>query len=527
MKAGLLVLLLATLCFHASIQVNLHDILDTLRVSISKTARAEGINEQEFAKNVFLRVDLKPSLVQTILTLASMLLPIKVKDLKLPDIHLQNTEIRLNATLSKLVLKSIELGDTDNSGILPVSKRTADFILPKITANFTFDYYIDFGHDRPETGSASVSFKELRWQARLETYQGEIGKKPEGPVRILLHSNDFSFTSMTGQFSDPFTQSEWDVLLGNPIAFKKLAVAAIGALLRQSFKKFDLRLMINKAIHNTNLIIGLTEPAEYQTMDLPEPDNYAMSIKFHSIVTLQSGEIIEGLFPVDMSQDPLSTKYTSIILTTDILNRLLRAITTPKSPSFSFNQALLDKLHFNLLKLDTTSLKPFFPILQSQFGKSRGVYMKVYLPEYDSNQCYVRTNTGFLNVVLSAVLEIYVCIDPEIYKTKSLDECIAAGKCLLGLTNLMELLITLPLQLTKDKKIAPGYFDLELTHVQMTPGLAEESDTLKQKINNFLDLVLPHILPEIDISTILAPFLVSIDSMNDQRIAIGIAQDLE
>ena len=525
MKRALLLIFLATLSLQASSLFDLTAMLEMLDISFSRPMSAEDINENEFTKNIVLRVDLKPTLVQTILTLASFLIPIKVHDLKLPDLTITRLDIGLNVTLTHVVLKSIELSDTDISGILPVNQRVADYVLPKITANISFDYYIKFGQDRPQTGSATVSMVDLQWQARIESCQGEIGKKEEGPVKGVLHSNKFEYTSIEGKFSDPYTQTEWDLLLGNTQRFKAILSDVIGLEIKNFFAKYDLRLLVNVALLKTNLIIGLTKPIEYPEIDLSEPDNRAVSLSFHSIVTLASGTIIEPLFPTDMTQDPLSTKYTSIILATDIVNRILKSVTTPKSHFFSFNQALLDFIHFRFVKLDTSSLKAFFPTLESKFGRNSGVYMKVYLPSYDSNQCHVRTNAGFGNIVLAVMLEVYVCSDAETYKTMALDDCLAAGKCMLAVSNLIELLAIIPLQFTTDKKIAPGYVDLEITNLQIIQGIGEDGELLREKLNNFLDLIIPHLLPEFDISMYLAPFLVSLDAINDQRLAIGIALD--
>lgn len=505
--------------------ITLERIIDALDVSISKPVEITSISQDEFKKNIFLRADVKPSLISTIWTLASFLLPIKVHDLKLPNLHIDQKDLGLNVTLSNVVLKTIELSDTFTAGIIPVNETTADYVFPTITADFSFDYYIKFGHDRPESGSATLNIEELKMQFNFETYQELEDEKPTGPVKVTLHSNSFDFTNMVGNFSDIYTQTEWDILLENPGVFKKVSALIINEIIKSIFKGVDLRKLLNITFLNTNVIIGLTEPVDYPSIDLPEPDNRSVTVKFHSIVTLPKGDIIEGLFPVDMSQEPLSDQYTSFILTTDVLNRLLRAVTTPKSQSFSFNQALLDFIKFNLLKLDTTSIKPFFPTLESRFGKNLGIYINLYLPNYDSDQCYVRTNAGFGNIVLSVVMEVYVCTDPDTYSGNSLDECLAAGKCFLGVSNLLELLLTLPLQFTTDKKMAPGFVDVELTRVQMTPGTEADGNDLKEKLNNFIDLIIPYVLPEIDISTILAPFIVSLDSLDDQRVALAIALD--
>lgn len=526
MRRALLVLYLAAFSLQMTTPFGMDQIKALLNVSISSETKITSISQEEFEKNIFVRVDLKPSLIQTFLFLASVLIPAKLKNLTLPDLHLEKKEIGLNATLSKVVLKTIELSDTDTSGILPVNQRTADVVLPTINAEFSFDYYIDFGHDRPESGNATLSVEGFRWQARFETYQESVEQRPTGPVKATLHSNNLNFTKMVGVFSEPFTQSEFDVLFEKPEIFKKVASSLIGTVISKALANFDLRQFLNIHILKSNLILGFTEPVDYPSVNLEDPDTRAISVKMHSVLSLESGEIVEGLFPVDWSQGPLSTKYTSIMITTDILNKLLKAFTWPNpSPAFTFNQALLDMLKFKLLKLDTTSMRPFFPDLERKFGENLGLYMKVYLPTYDSNQCYVKTNAGFGNIVLPAVLEVYVCTDAQTYKTSSLDACLAAGKCYLGVTNILKLLVTLPLQFTTEKKIAPGFFDLELTHVQMTPGSTEDGDALREKLNNFLDLVVPHLLPEIDIHTILAPFLVSLDSLDDQRIALGIAMD--
>jgi hypothetical protein len=154
-----------------------------------------------------------------------------------------------------------------------------------------------------------------------------------------------------------------------------------------------------------------------------------------------------------------------------------------------------------------------------------GLFINIYLPKYDDNECYVRASSGFLNIILSAVVEVWVCLDPSVYADIKLKDCISQDKCKLGVSNLLEMRMGLPLQFTKDKNIALGYLDLEVTNVEQTPGTQDDADQFKSKVNNFLDISLPHLLPEIKIGTLLAPFLVSLDTLDDQRIILGIDLD--
>ena len=496
-------------------------ILPNLNQGISPT----NITEDEYLKNIFMSASIQPSLITTGISIACLIGSIKLQNLSIKDLNLDYEPIGLSANFTNVKLLSFECSDQDISGLMPVDNTTTDLIFPKINAQLSFNYSISFGHDRPESGNASVNIDSAAWQARYKTYQEEEEHKKEGPVKAKMISNTFNYTSIEGIFSDIYTQTEWDVLFENPENFKKIVQTLGHYFFEKTFKNLDLRQLINITFgKGVNLLFGITSPLEFPAVDMPTPDNRSIDLKMHTIVTMPKGERIEGIFPVDMQASPLSRKYSSLMFNVDILNKILSATTTTQSLSFSFNQKILDLIHFSLLKLNTTALKPFFPNLETTFGYNLGVYFKIYLPQYDANRCYIKNSAGLTIAVLAAQLEIYVTTDQASYYNTTLAQCVANSTCVRANTVEMDLYIKLPLAFTTDKKIALGFADVEIANVIVTPT-SFDPELLKAKLNNFLDVSLPHLLPEIDISAILAPFLVSADALEDQRIAIGIALD--
>lgn len=484
-----------------------------------------NITEEEFLRNIVLKANVAPSLITTVFSLACLIGSIKLQNVPLKDVSLKMKSIGLDANFTSIILKSVECDDADMSGIKAVNAHTADLILPKISTKLTFNYSINFGHDRPESGNGSIDIGQLAWQARFETYQGEIEHKPEGPVRAALHSNTFNYTKMDGEFSDIYTQTEWDVLFENPQKVKEVVELGIGYVIRKLFHNLDLRQLINFTFgKGVNLLFGITSPIIHEPTGEPEPDNNSMDVKVHSIITLPKGQRVEGLFNVDMQAKPLSYKYTSLIFNSDIFNKLLAATTATESASISFNQMNLDLIKFSLLSLNTTALKPFFPNLEPTFGANLGVYIKAYLPQYDNNRCYFKVSAGTLIAVVAAQMELYVTRDQSTYYHTTLAQCLANTTCTKANTIEMDLLIKLPISFTSDKSLAFGFLDVEVTNVVVSPA-SFDPELLRQKLNNFIDISLPHILKPIDLSLILAPFLVSSQALEDQRIALAIGLD--
>lgn len=505
--------------------LSLQDLFTLDLSSDSNKMSPTNITEEEFLKNIFLKANVAPSLITTTLTLACFLASIKLQNVHLKDIKLKLASIGLEANFTTVLLKSIECEDAEVSGIIPVNEHTADLVLPKINARLTFNYSINFGHDRPETGNGSIDIQQLAWQGRFETYQGEIEHQPEGPVRATLHSNTFNFTKMDGEFSDIYTQTEWDVLFEKPAQVKELVELGVGYVIKKLFHNLDLRQLINITFgKGVNLLFGITSPITYDPTGEPAPNDRSMDVKMHSIVTMPKGQRVEGLFTVDMQAKPLSYNYTSLIFNTDILNKVLSATTSTESISVSFNQKTLDDIKFTLLTLNTTALKPFFPSLEPMYGQNLGVYIKAYLPQYDNNRCYFKVSGGIIVAVLAAQLELYVTRDQATYYNSSLEECLAKTTCIKANTIEMDMYIKLPMSFTTDKQLALGFMDVEITNVIVSPATFDP-DMLRVKLNNFVDISLPHLLKPIDLSLILAPFLVSVDALEDQRIALAIGLD--
>lgn len=510
--------------------LKLEDIRKFLELSVEHPFNAvpkeSSPTQDQYTKNIFLRTDIKPSLITTFMNLLSFIVPILVHDLPLGNLTIKIDDLGLDANFTKIVLHSIEIEDADVSGLLPESDKIVNFVLPKFNGELSFDYSIKFGHDRPESGSANVSFEGLTWQAKFEMTQALVQHKPEGNISLVLHSNAFNFTKFTGTFSDPFTQTEWDVLFSKPDLLKKTITAVLGSTIKKALKDVDMRQLLTiKSGKGGSLVFGFTDPMLFPTASGAAPDNRSIKFLFHSVATTSKGVVMDGLFPVDLKQPALSDKYTSFILTSDFFNRILKALTYEQAIGFSFNEQFLNKSGIDLIKLDTTSMKPFFPTLESKFGPNMGLYINFTLPKYDDNQCYVRANAGFLNFIISASVEVWACLDNQIYNTTSLKDCVAQDKCKLGITNLLEFRLSLPLQFTDEKNIAFGFLDVEVTNVEQSPGTQEDANQFKEKLNNFLDIALPHLLPEIKIGALLAPFLVSVDTLDDQRIVLGLDLD--
>lgn len=528
MRVLLLILAVLGYSTQSVTEATLRSLLDFLNIKVStydsKSSPSE-ITEEEFLRNIFLSATIQPSLFTTSFSLACLIASIKLQNFKIGTIPLNYPPLGFSANFTNVVMTSFECEDQDLSGIIPVNNRSADLVLPKINAQFTFNYSIDFGHDRPESGHGSVTLNQMAWQARFETYQGEVEHKPEGPVKATLHSNSFNFTKIDGEFSDIYTQTEWDVLFEKPEVLKKTIQYLIGTLIKKLINGWDLRKLINFTYgRGVNLLFGITTPVIYEPASLPAPDNSTMEFKLHTIVTMPQGEHVEGLFPVNMQAKPLSNKYTSLIFNTDALNRILSATTRTESLSISFNQRNLDLLKFKLLELNTTALKPFFPSLEPIYGPNLGVYMRAYLPQYDDNRCYIKVSGGIIVAVLAVQLELYVTKDQSTYYNSTLAQCLANANCTKANSIEIDLYVKLPLTFTKDKMLAVGFMDVEVTNVVVTPSTFDP-EPLRVKLNNFVDISLPHLIPPIDISMVLAPFLVSVDALEDQRVALAVAVD--
>ena len=497
------------------------NLADNKGSSISPT----NITEEEFLKNIFLSATIQPSLITKVLTGVCLLASIKLHNKPLKDLHIHNDDLKLYANFTNIILKSFDCSDPDLSGIFPVNNHTADLILPKFDIKLTFNYSINFGHDRPESGTGSITTDKLAWQARFETYQGEIEHKPEGPVRATLHSNTFNYTDIDGEFSDIYTQTEWDIFFEKPNFVKKTVQDIIGYIIKKQINHIDLRQLINFTYgKGVNLLFGISTPILYETSPQPYPDDRTISMKLHTIVTMPKGDHVEGLFPVNMQAPPLSQNYTSFIFNTDTLNKILSATTATESASFSFNQKFLDQIKFKLLRLDTTSLKPFFPTLEPLYGPDLGVYLKIYLPQYDGNRCYLKNSGGIVVAVLAVQLEIFVTRDPSTYYNSTLAECLTTTTCTRANTIEMDLYLKLPITFTSDQKMAFGFMDAEITNVIIVPPTFDP-EMLKSKLNNFIDISLPHLIPPIDLSNIpvLNSFLISVDALDDQRVALALA----
>ena len=109
-------------------------------------------------------------------------------------------------------------------------------------------------------------------------------------------------------------------------------------------------------------------------------DDRFMDLKVHAILTLPNGERLTGLFNTDMTQEMQSYTFSTVSFNTDVFNKVLKYLSYSQLLDVSFNQKYLDDNHIDSLKLDTTSLKPFFPNLEPSYGSHKGCFLRLTLP---------------------------------------------------------------------------------------------------------------------------------------------------
>ena len=488
-----------------------------------------GFGREDFLDNMFLRLALLPSGANELVQIASKFIQAEAQKIHLPNINLTYAPFNLSFVASNLVMKKFLFEEDTTSGMNPTAIDTANFNFPKLNITITFDYEIKFGINDTTGGNGTFKSVDLESSIKMINLQEEDEKgKRYGRIYLGCEGVDTEFTSLEFNFSNPYTQSEWDIFFDHPKLIKSFANTLIQFAVEQLVKDLDLRLLVNVVLgKGIGMIIGISELVTFPELDLPAPNTRFMDLKSHMILTLQSGNQIEGLFPNKMSSPMLNYNYSSVALNTDVLNKLAQAFFYDNTLNFSINQRVLNLLKFDLLKLETTALKEFFPKIESDFGAGYGCYFQFQTSAYDKYTSYARNTAGQTVLLFQMNLNVFVQKESyDVYMHSSLAACLRNNTCVLAYGLNLNLYLTFPLQISKTKKLMLGFLDLEISKISQffAAKSSIETEALRQKFNNFIDISLPHLLPEIDLSFLFPKSHPAIDVLDDQRIILSSAK---
>lgn len=476
-----------------------------------------------YIKNIIMRLAMTPrasrSLFDTIFPrIASQLVGKKLPDLNLNIEALDMTFVSTNNVIHKAAF----VDPTGDAGVHPLTENTFNVTLPGLNISITFNYSILFGKNETTHGNGTFTGGDISLVLKLYNWQEEIAGQPIGRIFLECLGVHMNYEKFDMVFSNPYTQIEWDEFFKHKELVILFGDYILNFLIESKLKVLDLRNLINFSFgQGINVLMGISEMIRFNPTGLPPPQDRYTDLKVHSIMTLPSGMIVEGLFDTDMTAALQSTKYSSLVINIDVMNKILKALSYNQALNLSFNQKLFDTLKFGLLRLDTTSLKAFFPRLEIDYGAGLGVWMHVFLPQYDSNRCYAKNSQGHVSYVLALNIEIYVDKDTwSNYYHGSLKKCIANNTCVLALTLELDLYANIPLQFSKAKQLIVGFIDAEITNVYAFPKTVDP-DILKLKLNNFIEISLPHLIQPIDLSALFPNSMPSVDVLDDQRIFLS------
>lgn len=522
----LVVLLLSALgyCFDLSQISN----LASNWITVNADSNGGPISDNDYIKNIFMRLIMMPSASSEIIHTICDDIEEKAKSEHLKDFNFTFPIINLTLHATNITAHNLVFDRDMEVGIIPLSFTEMDFVLPKLNISISFHYNFSINGEPQAHGNGTLFAEDLEYMIKLGNFQPEIEGKYFGRIWVQCYKSTLNFTELQGTFSDPYTQVFWDLLFKNGDSFKILFNSFVEYELNKLFEKVDLRKIINISFgKGINMLVGFSEMIMFPPTGRPKPDNRSVDMKVHSIVTLPSGAQVDGLFDTDMLAPMLSMNYSSLALNIDLFNKIIKTVSYSNSLNFSFNQRLFDLIHFGLLRLDTTSLKPFFPKLEPQFGPDKGVFMRVSIPNYDPLRSYVRISSGHTYTIQRLQLDLfvdeYLITDPRYYKT-TLAACLENNECVEAVSITLDAYLTVPIQLTNNKSMIVGYPDVEVTHVYTFPPDYVDYNSFMEKLNNFLDLSIPHDVPPLNITKLIPRSQMSIDCLDDQRIIIGFSK---
>ena len=486
----------------------------------------EQYGREDFLKNMFLRLALLPSGSNEVVHLISTVIQLKYQHAHLKDLNFTYEPFNLSFYASNITVRKLVFEKNDTSGINPVSNTAANFSLPKVNLSLTFNYTVKFGFNDTTAGNGTFYTNDLDLVATMVNIQEEdAGGKHFGRIFLECEKVHLDFSAFEFKFSNPFTQSEWDIFFDHPKVIKSFADSIILFAIEQAVYDLDLRLLLNVVFgKGIGMIVGVSEQVTFPKIDLPEPNSRYMDLKLHMILTLQSGNPIDGIFPNKMDQPMLSYNYSSLAVNTDVFNKFAQAFFYDNMLNFSFNQRIFDTVHFDLLRLDTTALKEFFPKIEDDYSPGLGVWLQIQTAAYDKYTSYLRNTAGQVVLLLQTNINVYVDTNSyDKYYHGRLEECIHNSTCIYAYGINVDLYLKLPIQLSKEKQLLLGYLDADITKVSLfyTARKSFDTEVFRSKLNNFIDISLPQILPDIDLSFFFPYSSPSIDVLDDQRIILA------
>ena len=482
----------------------------------------------DYMDNTFMRVGLSPSGSAPVFHgLFGLLAPL-IRGAKLNDISINLEALGVDINATNIVIQKASFYPRSNCGVIPDGNLTGDFQIPLMNITISLNYSVSFDQKEVTNGNATMNIVGMSLKLKIGNIQEVIEGHPIGRIYLEMKGVNFDYGRFDAQFSNPYTQLEWDALFDHPEITKKLLDTVLFFQLTKTFSTVDLRKIVNVSFKSgVNLLLGLPKEFKFDHTGRPEPNDRLMDLFMHIVFTTKAGEIISGNFDVNMAAPFQSLNYTTLALNTDALNKWLKAVTMDRNLNISFNQKLLDLIKFNLIRLDTSSLRAIFPFMEKQFGPNLGVFFNIYLPsDYEKYKSYFRLNSGYLNLVLRIILEAWVDTDPNTaaYYNSTLKQCwqvTPLSPCKLSVTLTLDTYITTAIQVTKDKKLTFGSPDIEVTRVDVYPQLIS-NEIMQEKLNNFLEIMLPHLLPNINLGLLVPNSNLSFDGLDDQRAIWGI-----
>ena len=273
---------------------------------------------------------------------------------------------------------------------------TFNISFPKANVTLDFNYLFKLGNKSDvRTGNATLNGTGIGINMTVKTFVNETDPGT-GQLLITPLITTWDYHTLWTNFTDPWSQLEWDAAMENPEAVKFVSTGILNYVVQGLFEKTDLRkAILFSTKKGLNIDIGFTDPFKFvNTTSTTQIDKEALEIKMHAVFTLPKGDQVSGLFNVDMDAPMQSYDYTSFALNSDIFNKIIKATSQNEEVISTFNQKFLDKINFTLLKLDTTSMKAFIPRLEPDFGVSKGVFIRLKAPIYDDQNIHAINSAG-------------------------------------------------------------------------------------------------------------------------------------
>lgn len=481
----------------------------------------QGFSEERrlgdwYLDNTFVRVNMLPSTSADLMMSICKYYESMFQPTMLPDVDYYYDPIKLNITLRDVKLESLTFGESSATGIHPNGEHAASVVLPELNASISFKYDL---HILTQTkGHGTISLVRLTPNVSFSNSQTKFEEKFIGPVTGSVKKVHIEFDKIDSQFSDIITKTEWELIVDHPAIIKTLLDDLLFAAIEKLLLLKDLRHL--KTVNISKLAqvqFGLAELVQFPNTTNEAPDNQIMDLRLHASFAFKSGIRIHGVFPANMSAEPPTTKYSTLAIDIDIINKFLKVLADDDTLKFAFNQKFLDGLKVDLLKLDTTSLKEIFPFLEREFGHNKGVFFSLHVPTFSStSKLYSRVQSGRLSLLVPIIMNVYVTIDQAAYYDSTLEQCLATHNCVLGQRVDLELYFTIASQFTVDKQMMFSFLDAKVVSAEPVPDKTLDGDTFIKKLDNLIDLLLPAQLPALNFTGLAGDNRFSVDYQDDQ-----------